>query len=532
LSERKHYHIAIIGGGILGCSIAYLLSYNLGASTRILLIEQEISPAFHASSRNTGKVHAPFLYDPSKRKLFAKSASIGFDMLSDYCRSRHLPFIKDGILEVASDENGIAHLNRYLEWGYSNGLIHEELQYLDRQEVAALEPNVRCTGAIHCTKDASVNYGEITRRLLTDAQNLGCDVMLGTKLVSIKSGEHSYFNQHISNFRHDLLQWQQKQQEPEQQQQQRQGRNIWLRLLQTWPNPGMTLQAGVNTGSLLNTDTKSDIKQSATIGRQRQSYVDLTADYLINVAGGAALTIAHSMGLAKRFSALYFKGEYWVAPSSLKDLTRMSIYSVPRYPEYPFLDPHWVVRIDGRREVGPNAVLVSGPFAYNWNQNMRLMLPKILQSITDTGRIGLVSLFTDKRFVTLSLHELKSSLSKRAMINRAKQFLPALDPSQFTTRGTSGIRSSIVDIDGKFVPDIFMVENEDSVHMLNYNSPGATGALPISALIVDRIIKQDRFRSSTRFRSSGEKAGPTKDIGPVTKWDVNQISDMLTKVAA
>jgi L-2-hydroxyglutarate oxidase len=162
---------------------------------------------------------------------------------------------------------------------------------------------------------------------------------------------------------------------------------------------------------------------------------------------------------------------------------------------------------------------------------MRLILPKILQSITDTGRVGLINLFTDKKFVRLALHELKSSLSKRAMINRAKQFLPALDASQFTTRGTSGIRSSIVDIDGKFVPDIFMVENEDSIHMLNYNSPGATGALPVAALIVDRIIKQDRFRNSTRLGSNGEKAESTKDLGPVTKWGVNQISDMLTKVA-
>ena len=182
MSERYHYHIAIIGGGILGCSIAYLLSYNLKPGTRILLVEQETSPGFHASSRNTGKVHAPFLYDPSKRKLFAKAASMGFEMLSDYCQSRHLSFIKDGILEVATSENGIAHLERYMVWGYSNGLSQDELRYLDKQEVATLEPNVRCTGAIHCTKDASVNYGEITRSLLVDARTLGCKVLFGTKV--------------------------------------------------------------------------------------------------------------------------------------------------------------------------------------------------------------------------------------------------------------------------------------------------------------------------------------------------------------
>jgi L-2-hydroxyglutarate oxidase len=485
LSENKNYHIVILGGGILGCSIAYLLSYNLGLRTRILLIEQETSPGFHASSRNTGKVHAPFLYDPSKRKLFAKSASIGFEMLSDYCQSRHLPFVKDGILEVATDENGIAHLHRYLEWGYSNGLTQRELQYLDKKDVAVLEPNVRCMGAVYCTKDASVNYGEITRSLLGDARTLGCEVMLGTKVVSIKSEEHSYFDQSFKDLRQNSIQ--------------RQEHKIRLKLLQIRTIPD----------------------------KQKFSLIEVSTNYLINVAGGAALPIAHGMGLANGFVALHFRGEYWVAPSSLRDLTKMSIYSVPRYPEYPFLDPHWVVRIDGRREVGPNAVLVFGPFAYNWKQNARLIIPKILQSIKDTGRVGLISLFTDKKFVTLALHELRSSLSKRVMINQTRRFLPALNPSQFTKRGTSGIRSSIVDIDGKFVPDIFIVENEDSVHMLNYNSPGATGALPVAALLVDRILKQNRFRASAGT-SSGERINSAKDLGPVTKWDIHQIREILT----
>jgi L-2-hydroxyglutarate oxidase len=511
LSERYHYHIAIIGGGILGCSIAYLLSYNLKPGTRILLVEQETSPGFHASSRNTGKVHAPFLYDPSKRKLFAKAASMGFEMLSDYCRSRHLPFIKDGILEVATSESGIAHLERYIEWGYSNGLSQDELRYLDKQEVATLEPNVRCTGAIHCTKDASVNYGEITRSLLVDARTLGCEVMFGTKVLSVVSAEHTDFYQGFKGLHHDSTQHQRP--------------KFRLKLLRVRTFSETTSPAGGRRGSFLYSNNETNVTRSA-IDNQKLSLVELSADCLVNVAGGAALHLAHGMGLAKGYSDLHFRGEYWMAPPCFRDLTRMSIYSVPRYPEYPFLDPHWVVRIDGSREVGPNAVLVSGPFTYHWNQNMRLILPKILQSIRDTGRVGLFNLFTDKKFVTLTLHEFRSSLSKRVMINRARQFLPALDPSLFTKRGTSGIRSSLVDTDGKFVSDILIVGNEDSVHMLNYNSPGATGALPVAALIVDRIVKQGGFRSTARSNSD-EKVGSAGDLGPVSKWDIHHIGDLL-----
>jgi L-2-hydroxyglutarate oxidase len=513
LSVGKHYHIVIIGGGILGCSIAYLLSYNLGLGTRIILIEQEAFPALHASSRNTGKVHAPFLYDPSKRKLFAKSAAIGFEMLSDYCKSRHLPFIKDGILEVAIDENGTSELHKYLEWGYSNGLSQEELQYLDGREVTTLEPNVRCTAAIYCTRDASVNYGEITRSLLVDSRYLGCEVMLGAKVVAIRSGSMTpYVQQNFGDPHQDLI---------------RQRRHdIRLKVLQTRRIPKTTYSASTQPESLSDENIAEYMKLSQ-FDKQRSFLIELSADYVINVAGGAALGIAHSMGLATGFSALYFRGEYWVAPSSLRNLTKRSIYSVPRYPEYPFLDPHWIVRIDGRREVGPNAVLVSGPFAYNWKQNMRTLLPKILESITDAGRAGLVSLFMDKKFVTLALHEFRSSLSKKVMINRAKRFLPSLDPSLFNERGTSGIRSSLIDLNGRFVPDIIIAENDYSVHMLNYNSPGATGALPVAALIVDRIMKQYKFRLSTRSESD-KNIDSAKDHGPVTKWDINYISNRLT----
>jgi hypothetical protein len=63
--------------------------------------------------------------------------------------------------------------------------------------------------------------------------------------------------------------------------------------------------------------------------------------------------------------------------------------------------------------------------------------------------------------------------------------------------------------------------------MLNYNSPGATGALPVAALLVDRILKQNRFRASAGT-SSGERINSAKDLGPVTKWDIHQIREILT----
>ncbi|MGB6463074.1 MAG: FAD-dependent oxidoreductase, partial [Nitrosotalea sp.] len=69
------YDITIIGAGILGTSLGYFLSHV--TDKKILVLEQAPEVAFHTSSRNTGKVHAPFIYDPKKKRLFAKAAALG-----------------------------------------------------------------------------------------------------------------------------------------------------------------------------------------------------------------------------------------------------------------------------------------------------------------------------------------------------------------------------------------------------------------------------------------------------------------------
>ena len=73
------------------------------------------------------------------------------------------------------------------------------------------------------------------------------------------------------------------------------------------------------------------------------------------------------------------------------------------------------------------------------------------------------------------------------MINRVKQFIPKIKPAFFSERGTAGIRTPIITPDGAFLPDIMELENENSYHILNYNSPGATGAPAYSAYIVKKL---------------------------------------------
>ena len=175
------YQVAVIGGGVLGTSIAYFLAGQARDPASIALIEQETDIARHTSSRNTGKVHAPFLYDPIKKKLFAKAASLGFEMWQAFARAKGLPFKQDGVLEVATDDRGIDRLQKYMAWGEANGLAKSELQLLDKGQVAQIEPAVRCESAILCTRDGSVDYGAFSQALLQDIRSFGCTVLLGRR---------------------------------------------------------------------------------------------------------------------------------------------------------------------------------------------------------------------------------------------------------------------------------------------------------------------------------------------------------------
>jgi len=404
--------VAIIGGGVLGTSIAYFLSAHAKSPESVALVEQEQNIAQHTSSRNTGKVHAPFLYDPAKKKTFAKAASLGYEMWQQYSDHRALPFKRDGVLEVALDDEGIARLQKYMEWGEANGLANKELQLLDKGEAAKMEPNVRCSSAIYCSKEASVNYGALALALLQDLQSFGCKLLLGHRAAQISYSQGAY---------------------------------------------------------------------SITTSQGTQ----IRAEYLVNAAGGNSMDIAHMMGTAETYTDLHFRGEYWQAPLQYQDLTKLSIYSVPRHPEFPFLDPHWIVRGDGKREVGPNAVPVFGPYAYGWRRNLADMLPKMIES----SRTGARRILLNRQFLSLASTELKSSLSKTAMINRVRDFLPQIRPLAFTQRGTAGIRSSVIDKTGRFVPDTLVLERDASLHVLNYNSPGATGALPMAANIANKVME-------------------------------------------
>jgi L-2-hydroxyglutarate oxidase len=225
---------------------------------------------------------------------------------------------------------------------------------------------------------------------------------------------------------------------------------------------------------------------------------------MINTAGGCSIDIAHMLDVGKEYTDLHFRGDYWLVEEPFASRVTRNIYSVAKYAQFPFLDPHFVVRADGTRQIGPNAALVADPFAYEGLG--RGIIGKLLERPVGPK----TRLFASSTFLSLVWTEWRSSVSKRAMCDRVRRFLPGITMSSLQRRGLSGIRSSVISKDG-FVPEAIQAEASHSFHVLNFNSPGATGA-PVFSAIVTR-----------RMRESGALDGLTERPRSGSMWDFEEV---------
>jgi L-2-hydroxyglutarate oxidase len=210
----------------------------------------------------------------------------------------------------------------------------------------------------------------------------------------------------------------------------------------------------------------------------------LISKFVINCSGGNSLDIAKKFGLALEYNDLHFRGEYWVADKKYGDLVRTNVYSVARFSEFPFLDPHWIKRADGRTEIGPNAVPVASPETY---EGYAGELTEAISKIREIFSGNVIKLLTNPSFLKLISKEFLSSVSKSAMVYRVQQFIPSIRSEYFTERGTAGIRTPVITPAGTFLSDILEISGKNSFHIINYNSPGATGAPAYSAFIVRQL---------------------------------------------
>lgn len=173
-----------------------------------------------------------------------------------------------------------------------------------------------------------------------------------------------------------------------------------------------------------------------------------------------------------------FRGEYLKFKPEFNHLVNHLKYPVPDI-KYPFLGVHFTRKILGEREVGPNAVLALKSEGY---PNLDFILRDALDIITYVRFQN----FLRKNF-SFALGEFASSLSKNALIAKAKCMIPEVE-DYMLQKGTAGVRAQALDRQGNLLMD-FMVERvANPFHILNAPSPGATALLAIASYIIEHFL--------------------------------------------
>lgn len=130
----------IVGGGVIGLSVARELRARL-PKARLILLEKEAGPGFHASGRNSGVLHAGFYY--SADSLKARFTREGNRLLHEYCLDKGIPVNRCGKLVLARNESEAAQLDVLLSRARANGV---ELTAVDEKEAREIEPRARVFG--------------------------------------------------------------------------------------------------------------------------------------------------------------------------------------------------------------------------------------------------------------------------------------------------------------------------------------------------------------------------------------------------
>lgn len=222
----------------------------------------------------------------------------------------------------------------------------------------------------------------------------------------------------------------------------------------------------------------------------------IRARLAINAAGGESLKLARQLGLGREYSVLFFRGDYWRVSRDFGLRIRRNIYSVPRHASFPFLDPHFIVRHDGSNDVGPNAVPVLGPYAY---KGISESLSRAVETIFGRPLAPKLRIVIDGEFLSLAYSEWMSTLSKRAMASRVARFIPRLRHQMLVKRIPGGVRSQVIG-SGGIIHDPIVLLGGRTIHIINYNSPGATGAPGFSAYVY-RLAEEKGYLEGLRRRS-------------------------------
>jgi L-2-hydroxyglutarate oxidase len=179
------HDFAVIGGGIIGLSVAWQLRRRQ-PSRSVVLLEKEVAVAGHQTGHNSGVIHAGIYYEPGSLK--AELCRKGVTETLRFCRDNGIPYEQCGKLIVATNDVDHERMLALFERALQNGI---RVELLDEAQLRDSEPNVAGVGAILSPGTGIVDYRAVAAAMAARLEELGGEVRTGARVTAIDESADS-----------------------------------------------------------------------------------------------------------------------------------------------------------------------------------------------------------------------------------------------------------------------------------------------------------------------------------------------------
>ncbi len=170
--------VAVIGGGIVGCHIAYRLAQE---GKEVFLFEKEKALGEHTSTRNSGVIHGGIYYEPGSLK--AQWCVRGRHLTYEFLKNHKIFHRKCGKVIVAMKEAEVKALEGLRDRGLKNGV--ENLRLLEGAKVRRIEPRVGCVAGLHSPETGILDMAAYMKTMEKVLKEEGVTVVKQCKVVSL-----------------------------------------------------------------------------------------------------------------------------------------------------------------------------------------------------------------------------------------------------------------------------------------------------------------------------------------------------------
>jgi L-2-hydroxyglutarate oxidase LhgO len=168
----------VVGAGVVGLAVARALAR---AGREVLLLEAETHPGTITSARNSGVIHAGLYYTPGEFK--ARFCVAGNRALYAYCKERGIDHQNCGKLIIANGDEEEQVLLHLLERAHANDV--DGVRMISGAEAHKMEPEVRCTAALHCPTSGIIDQHPYMLALQGDMENAGGTLVCDCRVESL-----------------------------------------------------------------------------------------------------------------------------------------------------------------------------------------------------------------------------------------------------------------------------------------------------------------------------------------------------------